>query len=199
MTRRHDELVQQHVRHRKADLHFRGGRLGDGRARLHGVHVRDHDADLDFQDRQHAGRPAGHRHVAVLGHRRLDRRHPRRPLRACTDPAGDDPLVFGLHGGDRLRAEFRTDLRPAGSARAGLRRRMGGRIGADGRDRSDRIPRASRRHRAERLVDRLGDRGHRLHRSVFLAARRLCMACAVLGRRAAGAAGAVHPQGRAGT
>ena len=48
-----------------------------------------------------------------------------------------------------------------------LRRRMGGRRGADGRGDPRQIPRPRRRHRADRLGDRLGRLGPRLHRALL--------------------------------
>ena len=63
-----------------------------------------------------------------------------------------------------FRAELRATVRPARAAGLRLRRRMGGRRGADGRDDPRQVSRPRRRLRAERLGGRLGRRGAGLHR-----------------------------------
>ena len=93
---------------------------------------------------QGRGRADRHRDPADLVVRRLVQRHPRRPLRPGEDAADHDPVVLGLHLPVRLRPEFRAALHPARAARLRLRRRVGGRRGADGRGHPRQVPRPRR-------------------------------------------------------
>ena len=97
--------------------------------------------------------------------------HPRRSVRPRADAADHDPVVFRLHLSLCLCPEFRAALCIAGAARAGLRRRMGGRCRADGRGDPRQISRPRRRHRADRLGRGLGRLGAGLHRALCFSAR----------------------------
>ena len=170
-SKRHTHaMVQRAQRHRASHVRRRLRRLGRRRARLHGLHFRDLHAHQFVGHRQGAGRHAGHRHAAVLGAGRLARGHPGRPLRPRARAAIHHPVVLGLHGGHRLRAELRTTVRAARAARPGLRRRVGRRLGADGRDRPRPASRQGRGHGAERLGGGLGRGGDLVHAGLLAAA-----------------------------
>ena len=94
-------------------------------------------------------------------------------------------VVFGLHLPLRVRPGFPAALHPARAARPGVRRRMGGRRGADGRGDPRQIPRPRRRPGADRMGGRLGRLGAGLHRALCGPARVDRLARDVRGRPAA--------------
>ena len=167
-------------------------------ARRDGLHVRDPHVDRDLEHEQGAGGLDCDRDLDHVRARRMAGRHPRRPHRAREGAAVHHSVVRGLHVPVRLHQLVRATAADARAAGPGVRRRVGGGLGADRRDDAGGPSRQGRGHGSERLGGRLGRRRPALRADLLPAPRGAGVAGHVLGRHPARAAGALHPPPREG-
>ncbi len=169
-------------------------RLGARCARCADLQFRHPRIDRGLEHHQDTGRIAGDQRIGDFRLWRLDRRHVRRPRRPSAYAQHHDRVVRLLHLSFRLHSEFRAIAGRARVPRFWLRRRVGGRVRADGRSGPRRRSRQGGGHCAERLGVGLGrgrDSGHH-HLPAHAPGSR--MARVVLRRHSACAAGVLHSQ-----
>ncbi len=180
-----------------ADRRRRG--LGDRLGRCHGLHLCRAHPDCGVGHVEDRSRLDHHRDGHQFGDRRLAGRRAGGPIRPRAHSSIDYRLVRVFHLSLRIHQFLRTVAGHAFAARPGLRRRVGGRFGADRGNDPPAAPRQGGGHDAKRMGSGLGGGEPALSVAVFRAAGTSGVAGIVLGRHSSGTAGALHPAQRAGT